>query len=105
MIDMWIAPELTLLERYKIAMRTKFFYFLWQRLLEKTDYPLQRYCISPEALDITRIIVDSYVCLLLLHPDHMGEGVRYPFIPWLHSTEACEHLFAECRKLVKDFKI
>jgi hypothetical protein len=27
----------------------------------------------------------------------------YPLLPWLHSSETCEHIFAECRKLIKDF--
>jgi len=28
---------------------------------------------------------------------------EYPLLLWLHATELCEHIFAECRKLIKDF--
>lgn len=27
----------------------------------------------------------------------------YPLLPWLHSSETCEHVFGECRKILKDF--
>ena len=30
-------------------------------------------------------------------------GEIYPLLPWLHSSETCEHVFGECRKLIKDF--
>ncbi|ETW82371.1 hypothetical protein HETIRDRAFT_416575 [Heterobasidion irregulare TC 32-1] len=26
-----------------------------------------------------------------------------PLLPWMHSSKVCKHVFAECRKLVKDF--
>ncbi|KAF6751595.1 hypothetical protein DFP72DRAFT_1071279 [Ephemerocybe angulata] len=28
---------------------------------------------------------------------------KYPFLPWLHFTEACKHCFREARRIVKDF--
>jgi hypothetical protein len=33
--------------------------------------------------------------------DHM-DGL-FPLLPWLHSSEACEHVFGESRRIVKDF--
>ncbi|KAJ7182126.1 hypothetical protein C8R46DRAFT_826347, partial [Mycena filopes] len=27
----------------------------------------------------------------------------FPLLPWLHSSEACEHVFGESRRIVKDF--
>lgn len=102
-IDMIVSPKPSHLQRFKMGMRAKFYYFLWERYLDKANYPAQRYIISREALDITRILIDGYISLLLIHRDHMPNGQVYPFIPWLHSTESCEHLFAECRRLVKDF--
>ncbi|TBU21591.1 hypothetical protein BD311DRAFT_743520 [Dichomitus squalens] len=93
---------LSLLERTKIALRTLFFMFLWTTYLKKAGYhPIQRYCLSREGLDIVRILIVGFLGLLIVHRDHLD--ARYPFIPWLHSTEVCEHVFGECRKLRKDF--
>lgn len=30
-------------------------------------------------------------------------GKLYPLLPWLHSSETCEHIFGEIWKLIKDF--
>lgn len=92
---------LTLQERVKIALRTRYFLDIWRAYLQKAGYPEARYCLSREAIDITRIIIDGFVGLLIVHRDHLEDV--FPFVPWLHSTEACEHIFGECRKLVEDF--
>jgi hypothetical protein len=39
---------------------------------------------------------------VIVYQDHLGNKI-YPLMPWLHSSETCKHLFAECRKLIKDF--
>ena len=93
--------ELTLLERTKIALRARYFLDLWRLYLRKAGYSEARYCLSREAIDITRILIDGFIALLVVHRDHLKGA--FPFIPWLHSTEACEHIFGECRKLVEDF--
>ena len=93
--------DLTLLERVKIALRTRYFLDLWRIYLRKAGYSETRYCLSREAIDITRILIDGFIALLVVHRDHLKGA--FPFIPWLHSTEACEHIFGECRKLVEDF--
>lgn len=38
---------------------------------------------------------------MYLHRDNDNNVI--PFIPWLHSTEACEHIFGEAHRIVKDF--
>ncbi len=51
-------------------------------------------------------IIEGYIGLLISHRDYilkMFPHLKFPFLPWLYSTEVCEHLFGECRKLVKDF--
>lgn len=36
-----------------------------------------------------------------MYRDHLkGE---FPLLPWLHSSETCEHVFGEARQIVKDF--
>lgn len=46
--------------------------------------------------------MEGYIGLMILHRDN-DEITAVPFIPWLHSTEACEHVFGEARRIVKDF--
>ena len=38
----------------------------------------------------------SYWCYRKYYP-------RYPLLPWLHSTEPCEHVFGVMRRIKKDF--
>ena len=37
----------------------------------------------------------------MIHRDLLEDV--YAFLPWLHSTEVCEHLFGTMRSIVKDF--
>jgi hypothetical protein len=67
--------------------------------LKKAGYPEARHFISLEAANITNLI-DALISLVIVHRDYGGV---FQFLPWLHSGEACEHVFAECRKLIKDF--
>lgn len=49
------------------------------------------YLISREALDIVKFLVDGLISLIIVHRDHVSK--IYPLLPWLHSSEACEHVF------------
>lgn len=40
---------------------------------------------------------------MIVHHDHVI-GLA-PLIPWLHSSEACEHVFGEAHQVVKDFTL
>jgi hypothetical protein len=75
---------------------------LWKRFLTAAGYVHSRYYISQEADDIFNTLINGLIGLIYIYRDHLGDQ-RYPLLPWLHSTEICEHDFAECRKLVKDF--
>jgi hypothetical protein len=39
--------------------------------------------------------------LIVIYRDHLNE--TYPLLPWLHSTEVCEHVFGLCRQIQQDF--
>jgi hypothetical protein len=36
-----------------------------------------------------------------IHRDHLPTPA--PLLPWLHSSESCEHIFGDARDVVKDF--
>ncbi|OBZ69091.1 hypothetical protein A0H81_10762 [Grifola frondosa] len=89
-------------ECIKMVLYARFFLETWRAYLKAAGYPEVRYLISREAVDITRILIDGLITLVIVHRDHM-DGKIFPLLPWLHSSKVCEHVFGECRKIVKDF--
>lgn len=99
-VDAYQGRTLSHLERIKMVLRCHYFLRLWKRFLQATGYA-KKYCISREAQDIIEKLIDGLLALVHVYRDHLqGE---YPLLLWLHATELCEHIFAECRKLIKDF--
>jgi len=101
-VDAYQSRTISHLERIKMVLRCRYFLRLWKRFLTAAGYSESRQYISREADDILDTLIDGLIGLVFVYRDHLG-GQRYPLLPWLHSTEVCEHIFAECRKLVKDF--
>lgn len=99
-VDAYQGRTLSHPERAKMVLRCRYFLRLWKRFLRAAGYT-EKYCISREAQDIIEKLIDGLLALMYVYRDHhKGE---YPLLPWLHATELCEHIFAECRKLIKDF--
>ncbi|KAF8328951.1 hypothetical protein F5887DRAFT_1287968 [Amanita rubescens] len=91
-------------ERVKMVLRARFFLDAWDRYLTVAQYKRAQYFISREAIDITRLIIDGFLGLIYIFRDHLRlESGMTPFVPWLHSTEVCEHVFGAARQIVKDF--
>jgi hypothetical protein len=86
-------------ERVKMVLRARHFLDIWEKALNVTGHPISRHCISREAMDIMRIAYDG---LVATYCDDLLRATE-PLLPWLHSTEICEHTFAELRKVIKDF--
>jgi hypothetical protein len=101
LVDAYQNRRITHDERVKMVFRARFFFDIWEKTLRATGHALDRHCISNHALDIVRIACDGLVSLVCVYRDHT-DGSE-PFLPWLHSTEVCEHIFAELRKIIKDF--
>ena len=100
-VDAYQSRTISHLERLKMVLRCRYFLRLWKRFLKAAEYPEARYYISKEADDILSKLIDGLLALIYVYRDKLcGE---YPLLPWMHSTEIVEHVFAECRKLVKDF--
>ena len=88
-------------ERVKMVLRCRYFLRLWKRFLQAVDYTETKYYISREADDILSKLIDGLLALIYVYRSRFSG--EYPLLPWMHSTETVEHVFAECRKLVKDF--
>lgn len=89
--------------RVQMIARAWFFVKIWQRFLAAAGYNSKMACISRQFLQITEIVVHGFFELLIIHRDYF-DGFRVPLLLWLHSSEMCEHVFAECRKQMKDFE-
>ena len=95
-------------ERLKIVLRARYFIDCWLAFLAAGQYPTTgatQYCLSREALDITRILIEGYISLMYIHRDCLSDRFEdpIPFLPWLHSSEPCEHVFGDARNIVSDF--
>ena len=101
-VDAYQSRSISHLERIKMVLRCRYFLRLWKRFIYAAGYTKSKNYISREADDILDTLIDGLIGLVYVYRDHLG-GQRYPLLLWLHSTEICEHVFAECRKLVKDF--
>src|ERR1700683_4606645 len=88
-------------ERVKLVLRARYFMDHWRAYLESTGYSEKQYFLSREATDIARYLIDGLIGLVFVYRDHF-EGA-FPLLPWLHSSETCEHVFGEARQIVKDF--
>lgn len=101
LINAYQNRSMTHSEHLKLVLRARYFLDAWGTFLDHSAYQCSWYLLSCEAVDIAQIIIDGYIALVLIHRDHLWDP--FPLLPWLHSTEACEHVFGEARKVVKDF--
>ena len=100
-IDAFQNREMTHLERLPSIFQMLFFLDVWEIFLEKAGYSKHLYFISREANEIARNMINGFLALIYIYWDHCN-GI-WPLLFWLHSSEPCEHIFAECRKIKKDF--
>ncbi|KAI0054688.1 hypothetical protein BV25DRAFT_1816702, partial [Artomyces pyxidatus] len=101
LIDAYQNRFLPLVDRVEMALRAYFFMEMWEDFLSRAAYAKSKHFLSPEARDITRFLVIGLLQLVIIYRDHLGG--EYPLLPWLLTTEACEHVFGACRQIVKDF--
>jgi hypothetical protein len=103
LVDAFQNRSIDLTTRIIMALRAWYFLQIWIAYLAKIGLSRTQHCISREAIDIVRIIVQSLIGLVLIHRDHMPGDSKVPLLPWMHSTEACEHMFGLMRQKIKDF--
>ena len=101
--DAWQSRELPHDGCVKLVLRAGDFFDMWATYLELCGYKKAPHLISPQFKEIIQCLIDSYLSLLIIYRDHIPEN--YPLLPWLHSSEPTEHVYAEGRKNVKDFTL
>ncbi|KAJ7173525.1 hypothetical protein C8R46DRAFT_1255776 [Mycena filopes] len=101
MIDAWQNRHIPHRDRVKMVLRARFFLMAWRAHIEShPDHDVNTHFISRESYDIFLTICDSLLSLIVVYRKYFP---TYPLLPWLHSTEVCEHLFGMLRQLKKDF--
>jgi hypothetical protein len=78
-----------------------FFKSIWKCFLQGAGYPENRYFISSAADDIIDILIHRLIGLIYIYCDHLER--LFPLLPWMHGSEANEHVFGLLRLLVTDF--
>ncbi|GLB42721.1 hypothetical protein LshimejAT787_1201700 [Lyophyllum shimeji] len=101
LIDAYQNRSMPLVTRVQMVLRAHYFIELWEKFLDVAEYPKAKHYVSPQCVDITRILIHGFLQLIVIYRDHYG--ARYPLLPWLLSTEVVEHIFGICRQIVKDF--
>ena len=101
LIDAYENRYIPHLERVKMVLRMRFFKSIWKTFLQASGYQTNRYFISVDADDIIDILIDGLLALIIIHRDHLQ--MSFPFLPWMHGSEANEHTFGLLRSLIPDF--
>ncbi|KDQ60091.1 hypothetical protein JAAARDRAFT_45943 [Jaapia argillacea MUCL 33604] len=94
MVDAYQNRAISHLERAKMD--------IWKTFLQEAGYPKARYYISQEADDISDILINGYISLLIIHRDHLERPHAFPLLPWLHGTSPNEHAFGTWRSVLED---
>lgn len=89
------------LERVRMVLRARYFIDMWSTYIDTLPcYERSHYFISRECFDIISFLINGLISLIVVHRDHLPV---FPLLFWLHSSEACEHIFGMARQLIKDF--
>ncbi|KAJ6493278.1 hypothetical protein C8R45DRAFT_1073220 [Mycena sanguinolenta] len=101
LVDAWQNRNISHAQRAKMVLRARFFLMAWRsHIVAHPDYSLNTQFISRESYDIFLTLCDGLLSLMIAYRNYYP---MYPLLPWLHSTEVCEHLFGMLRQLKKDF--
>ncbi|KDQ15595.1 hypothetical protein BOTBODRAFT_43915 [Botryobasidium botryosum FD-172 SS1] len=101
LFNAWTLYAVGHLERIQLALRARMFLTLWRtHIIEHEHHSLSIHFISPAAYNVLLALCDSLIMLILVYRDHFPS---HPLLPWLHSTDRCEHVFALLRSHKSDF--
>lgn len=99
--DAWQSRSMPHSKQVKLVLHASYFFDMWATYLERCGYNKALHYVSREYTDIIRFLIDGLISLIIIYRDHIDGD--YPLLPWLHSTEPCEHVFGEARQQVKNF--
>ncbi|KAF4607769.1 hypothetical protein EYR40_000104 [Pleurotus pulmonarius] len=101
--DAYQSRTITHTQRIRMVLLAYFFKTIWKEFLAENRYPSSRHYISQEADDILDILVNGLLGLIIIHRDHLSSP--FPLLPWIHGSEANEHIFGLMRSTLPEFTI
>ncbi|KZS86280.1 hypothetical protein SISNIDRAFT_389668, partial [Sistotremastrum niveocremeum HHB9708] len=100
--DAWQSRKISHAERCRMIFRGFVFFDEWQKFALKKGYATNKHLPSRQMLDIINTTVHNFIALIIVHRDLLSSGPQ-PFLPWMHGTEANEHLLGTLRSIIADF--
>lgn len=101
LVDAWQDRSISHVDRARMVLRARFFSMAWYtHVTLHPEYSVNVQFISRQSYDIFLTLCDSLLSLIIVYRRFYP---TYPLLPWLHSTEVCEHVFGIIRQLKKDF--
>lgn len=108
MCDAWLNKSMCHKERICSAWMAAFFLRRWEaHLLKRQDQTnslmsFHLNCISHPSFKIFSTLAHDLLALIISHRDFYPD---FPFLPWKHRTEACEHIFGWMRVISSHFSV
>jgi len=87
-------------------MTSFFFLRFWREYVTNMSekYPnfisVSKNFLADQSFAIFVSLAESMVLLVKAHREYYP---NYPFLPWMHGSEACEHFFGMARQINSDF--
>lgn len=107
-VDAYLSRTMKPADRLRIAFRTQTFLDLWEGWQEKVGYKLRYHCLSPEAREIFRVLINAIVTSIVTYRSYRPTGDTSergvpPLLTWLLSTAVNEHIFGVARLIIANF--
>lgn len=101
LVDAWQSRNIPHIERVRMVLRARYFLMAWRtHIARHPDHDVNTQFISRSSYDIFLTLSDSLISLIITYRKFYS---TYPLLPWLHSSEPCEHLFGLIRQIKPDF--
>ena len=106
LVDSYLNREICPIERIRMCMTTFFFLRLWHYHIETisrnySDFmSVQQNFMAAQSFSIFNSLFESMILLVKSHREYYPE---FPLLPWMHGSEACEHIFGIARQIRTDF--
>ncbi len=101
LIDAYQNHHIPHIGQVKVVLHALFFVEFWEEFINEAAYPKAKHFLSKQACDIVESLIHSFIKIIIIYHDYLPE--TYPLLPWLLSTEPCEHIFGICRQILQDF--
>lgn len=106
--DAWLNKSIGHREQIRAVWTASFFLQMWKAHLlkrQKETNGLMSFHlngISHASFKIFLTLAESLLALIISHREYYAE---FPFCPWKHGTEACEHIFGWMRVISPNFSV